>query len=240
MHTQSQNVSVTDPSVALQELVEFKGQMLTPNDPGYDQARAVWNGMIDKRPAFIARCTNSNDIIQALKFGREKNLAISVKGGGHNVAGNAVADGGLMIDLSPMKKIQIDKATRTVSAEPGVLWRELDNATMQHGLATTGGTVSDTGIAGLTLGGGLGWLMGKHGLACDNLISAEIITPSGELIKVDENNHPDLFLGYSRRWRQFRDRKFIFISITRGESNSHGRDALLSNGSGPGSFSILP
>ena len=193
MHTQSQNVSVTDPSVALQELVEFKGQMLTPNDPGYDQARAVWNGMIDKRPAFIARCTNSNDIIQALKFDREKNLAISVKGSSHNVAGNAVAEGGLMIDLSPMKKIQIDKATRTVSAEPGVLWRELDNATMQHGLATTGGTVSDTGIAGLTLGGGLGWLMGKHGLACDNLISAEIITPSGELIKVDEKNHPDLF-----------------------------------------------
>ena len=141
----------------------FNGTLLRPGQDGYDQARAVWNGMIDKCPALIARCTGSADVLSAVKFARRHNLLVSVRGGGHNVAGNAVCAGGLMIDLSPMKAIAVDVRGRTVRAEAGVLWRELDQATQQHGLATTGGTVSHTGIAGLTLGGGLGWLMGKHG-----------------------------------------------------------------------------
>ncbi len=173
--------------------LNFKGDLLLPKDAGFDEARSVWNAMIDKHPAIIARCSNSEDVIQAINFARDHNLIVSVKGGGHNVAGNAVCDGGLMIDLSKMKMIQVDPLNRTVTVEPGVIWSELDKATIQYNLATTGGTVSDTGIAGLTLGGGLGWLMGKHGLSCDNLLSAEIITANGEVLKVDKDHHADLF-----------------------------------------------
>lgn len=167
--------------------------ILINGDAGYDTARKVWNGMIDKKPAIIAQCINSNDIIAAVKFAKENKLVVSVKGGGHNVAGNAVCEGGMMIDLSKMKAIQVDVVNKTVTAEPGVLLKEFDEATLPLGLATTGGTVSDTGLAGLTLGGGLGWLMGKHGTTCDNLLSAEMVTANGELIKVDKNNYADLF-----------------------------------------------
>lgn len=171
----------------------FNGALLRPSEDGYDQARAVWNGMIDKCPALIARCTDATDVISAVRFARAHDLLVSVRGGGHNVAGNAVCAGGLMIDLSPMKGIEVDVANRTVRAEAGVLWRELDQVTQQHGLATTGGTVSHTGIAGLTLGGGLGWLMGKHGLACDNLLSVEIITADGNRLTASETENEDLF-----------------------------------------------
>ncbi|GAB2576424.1 FAD-binding oxidoreductase [Spirosoma areae] len=171
----------------------FKGVLLRAGDEGYDQARAVWNGMIDKCPALIARCANSADVISAVQFAQEHDLLVSVRGGGHNVAGNAVCAGGLMIDLSPMKTIQVDAAKQTARAEAGVLWSELDQATQQHGLATTGGTVSHTGIAGLTLGGGLGWLMGKHGLTCDNLLSVDIITADGKLLTASETTNEDLF-----------------------------------------------
>lgn len=171
----------------------FKGTLLRSGEDGYDQARAVWNGMIDKCPALIARCTNSNDVISAIRFAHTHQLAVSVRGGGHNVAGNAVCAGGLMIDLSLMKGIQVDVTKQTARAEAGVLWSELDQATQQHGLATTGGTVSHTGIAGLTLGGGLGWLMGKHGLACDNLLSVEIVTADGDLLTASETENKDLF-----------------------------------------------
>ncbi len=172
---------------------KLKGELLLPGDHGYDEARKVWNGMIDKQPTLIVQCTGNDDIIAAIQFAHNNNLIVSVKGGGHNVAGNAVCDGGVMIDLSKMKAIHIDLINRTATVEPGVIWRELDQATLQHGLATTGGTVSDTGIAGLTLGGGLGWLMGKHGTACDNLLSAQVITAKGELLKVDKDTNSDLF-----------------------------------------------
>lgn len=149
--------------------------------------------MINRNPCIIVRCKNRNDVIEAVNCARENKLIISIKGGGHNVAGNAVCEGGLMIDMSSMKNIEVDAEKQIAFAEPGVLWKELDHATLQHNLATTGGTVSDTGIAGLTLGGGIGWLMGKHGTTCDNLLSAEMVTAAGDFIKVDKDNYPDLF-----------------------------------------------
>jgi len=176
----------------LQQL-QIKGTVLQAGDAEYDNARKVWNAMIDRKPALIAQCTNADDIVECVKFAKKNNLIVSVKGGGHNVAGNAVCDGGLMIDLSKMKEINVDVANRTATAEPGVILREFDAATIQHSLATTGGTVSDTGLAGLTLGGGLGWLMGKYGITADNLVSADMVLANGEKVTVDENNHPDLY-----------------------------------------------
>ena len=176
----------------LQQL-QIKGTVLQAGDAEYDNARKVWNGMIDRKPALIAQCTSADDIAECVRFARKNNMIVSVRGGGHNVAGNAVCDGGLMIDLSKMKEIKIDVANRTATAEPGVILREFDAATIQHGLATTGGTVSDTGLAGLTLGGGLGWLMGKHGITADNLLAAEMVLASGQQVTVDKDTHPDLF-----------------------------------------------
>lgn len=171
----------------------IKGNVLHPGDAEYDNARKVWNGMIDRKPSLIAQCTDSNDIAECVKFAGKNNLVISVKGGGHNVAGNAVCDDGLMIDLSKMKVIHVDVVNKTATAEPGVILREFDAATIQHGLATTGGTVSDTGLAGLTLGGGLGYLMGRFGLTADNLLSAEMVLANGDQVKVDKDHYPDLF-----------------------------------------------
>ncbi len=171
----------------------LQGQLLSPGDDGYDQARAVWNGMIDRQPALIACCTEAADVIQCINFARTCDLVVSVRGGGHSSAGHAVCNDGLMIDLSPMKGIEIDPVRQIARAEPGVLWRELDQVTQALGLATTGGTVSDTGIAGLTLGGGQGWLMGKHGLTVDNLRSVEIVTADGCLLTASESENADLF-----------------------------------------------
>ena len=173
--------------------VTFAGPLLRGGDDGYDEARKVHNGMIDKRPALIARCGGTADIVAAVNFGRTQALDIAVRGGGHNVAGNAVCDGGLMIDLSLMKGIFVDVQKRTVRAQAGVTWGELDRATQLHGLATTGGTISTTGIGGLTLGGGIGWLMAKHGLVVDNLLSVELVTAAGEAIAASAAEHPDLF-----------------------------------------------
>lgn len=184
--------SLTSDAIAKLQ-ANFNGTLLRPGNDDYEQARRVWNGMIDKCPALIARCTGAADVAQAVRFARTHNLLVSVRGGGHNVAGNAVCDDGLMIDLSPMKGIQVDTDNRTVRAEAGVLWSELDAATQQHGLATTGGTVSHTGIAGLTLGGGLGWLMSKHGLTCDNLLSVEMVRATGETLTASETENEDLF-----------------------------------------------
>lgn len=171
------------------------GQLLCPGDDEYDRARAIWNRVIDKRPALIARCAGVNDIINAVRFAREHNLLISVRGGGHNVTGNAVCDGGLMIDLSSMKGSRIDPERRVIAAEPGLTWKEFDTVTQRFGLATTGGIVSTTGIAGLTLGGGHGWLMRKHGLACDNLLSVDVVTADGHLLKASSEENSDLFWG---------------------------------------------
>lgn len=171
----------------------LKGPLLRTGDAGYDEARTVWNAMIDRRPALIARCTDAEDIVCAVNFARAQDLLVSVRGGGHNVAGKAVCEGGLMIDLSLMKGIEVDPVQRTARVEPGVIWSEMDQATQAHGLATTGGTVSHTGVAGLTLGGGLGWLLATHGLSCDNLLTAEMVLADGRQVTASDTEHPDLF-----------------------------------------------
>ncbi|MGH3147705.1 MAG: FAD-binding protein, partial [Rubrobacter sp.] len=173
----------------------FEGRLITPDDQGYDEVRSVWNGAIDRRPEYVARCLSAGDAAAALRFAREHDLPISVRGGGHGVAGTAVCDDGLVIDLSCMKGIEVDPAARTARAQGGVLWGELDAATQAFGLATTGGTMSQTGIAGLTLGGGIGWLMRRHGLTIDNLLEAEVVTSEGQLMTASEQERPDLFWG---------------------------------------------
>ena len=168
------------------------GRIIQPDDGGYDEARRVHNGLIDRRPAIIVRCRSAADAAAALRFARAEGLDISVRGGGHNVAGRAVADDAVMIDLAEMKGIQVDPDARTVRAEGGVLWGELNDATTKHGLAVTGGAISTTGIAGLTLGGGLGWLMARYGLAADNLVSVELVTADGAITEVTEASDADL------------------------------------------------
>jgi FAD/FMN-containing dehydrogenase len=183
--------TVTDELVAALE--GFSGTLLLPGDPGYEHARGVYNAMIDRRPGLIARCRGVPDVVAAIAFAREHGLEISVRGGGHGVAGLAVTEGGVMIDLAGMRGIHVDPAARTARAEGGVTWGELDRATQLHGLAVTGGGISTTGIAGLTLGGGVGWLMGKHGLTVDNLLSAEVVTADGRVLRAGAGEHEDLF-----------------------------------------------
>jgi FAD/FMN-containing dehydrogenase len=173
----------------------LRGRLVRPGDSSYGEARKIWNGMIDRRPALIARCAGAADIIATVRFAREHGLLVSVKGGGHNITGNAVCEGGLMIDLSPMKSVRVDPVERTARAEAGLTWGEYNRETQAFGLASTGGVVSTTGIAGLTLGGGLGWLHGKHGLSCDNLLSADLVTADGKLLTASRELHPDLFWG---------------------------------------------
>jgi hypothetical protein len=173
----------------------FRGALLRPGEEGYDEARRVWNGAIDRRPALIARCAGADDVTAAIRFAREHELPVSVRGGGHAVAGHAVCDAGVMIDLSLMKAITVDPERRVARAAGGVLWRELDRATQAFGLATTGGIISDTGIGGLTLGGGLGHLMRKHGLTVDNLVGVELVTGDGERVRADAETEPELFWG---------------------------------------------
>jgi FAD/FMN-containing dehydrogenase len=170
-----------------------RGELMVAGDARYDEARRVWNGNVDRRPGLIVRCTGAADVQQAVNFARSLGLLVSIRGGGHSAPGYGTNEGGLVIDLSPMKGIRVDPDARTVSAQGGVLWRELDHETQAYGLATTGGTVSNTGITGLTLGGGLGWLMGKHGLTVDNLISADLVTADGEFRKASAKDNPDLF-----------------------------------------------
>jgi FAD/FMN-containing dehydrogenase len=170
-----------------------RGELVVAGDARYDEARRVWNGNVDRRPGLIVRCTGAADVQQAVNFARSLGLLVSIRGGGHSAPGYGTNEGGLVIDLSPMKGIRVDPDARTVSAQGGVLWRELDHETQAYGLATTGGTVSNTGITGLTLGGGLGWLMGKHGLTVDNLISADLVTADGEFRKASAKDNPDLF-----------------------------------------------
>ncbi len=169
------------------------GPVLAPGDPEYHEARRVHNGLIDKHPAVIARCLHTADVADAVNFGRSEGVEISVRGGGHSIAGKAVTEGGLMIDLSLMKGIHVDPVRSAARAQPGVTVGELDRATAAFGLATPSGVVSSTGIAGLTLGGGIAWLMGKHGMAVDNLLSAEVVLASGEVVTASEDSDPDLF-----------------------------------------------
>ena len=173
----------------------FTGTVLAPDNPGYDEARAVHNGMIDKRPALVARCANTADVADAVRFARTEGLEISTRGGGHNVAGKAVTEGGLMIDLAPMRGSYVDPARRRARVQGGATWNDYNRATHLHGLATTGGVISTTGVAGLTLGGGLGWLMGRFGMASDNLTSVELVTADGNVLQVDGDTDAELFWG---------------------------------------------
>jgi FAD/FMN-containing dehydrogenase len=171
----------------------FRGKLVQPGDAGYDRWRRVHNGLIDKHPAAIARCRGVADVTDAVKLARALGLDVAVRGGGHNVAGHATLDHGLLIDLSPMKGIHVDVRTRTVRADGGVLWKELNRETQVHSLATTGGVVGSTGIAGLTLGGGIGWLMPKYGLALDNLRAADLVMADGRVLRANADENPDLF-----------------------------------------------
>ena len=191
--TSAGSTTTLDSSVTDGFARSLKGQLLTAESPGYDQARAIWNAMIDRRPALIARCANADDVAHAVRFGREHDLRTAVRGGGHNIAGNAVCEGGLMIDLSVMKAVQVDAAKRTARVEGGATLADLDGATQAHGLATPLGINSTTGVAGLTLGGGFGWLSRKHGLTIDNLLSAEVVTATGDRVTASERENPELF-----------------------------------------------
>jgi FAD/FMN-containing dehydrogenase len=177
-------------------LSSFRGTVLRPGDDGYDSARRLWNAAIDRRPAFIARCTDAADVAAAVRFGTRHDLPIAVRGGGHSIPGHSVCDGGLMIDLSPMRAIRIDPDRRRAHAQPGCTLRDLDTATEAVGLATPGGEISHTGIAGLTLGGGVGWLSRMFGLACDNLVEAEVVTAGGEVVTTGlDTGDPELLWG---------------------------------------------
>jgi FAD/FMN-containing dehydrogenase len=171
----------------------FEGEILRPGDDAYDGARQIWNAMVDKRPAVIARCASVSDVVRAVNFAREAGLLLAVRGGGHNIAGSALCDGGIVVDLSKMKAASVDPGARRASIESGATLADLDAATQAHGLATPLGINSTTGVAGLTLGGGFGWLSRKYGMTVDNLESAEVVTAAGEVVRASATEHPDLF-----------------------------------------------
>jgi FAD/FMN-containing dehydrogenase len=171
----------------------FTGKVITPDDQEYETARSVWNGAIDRRPALIARCSVPAEVVQAIRFGRDQRLEISVRGGGHNFAGSAVCDDGLMIDLSAMRQVVVDPSARRAVVGGGATWGDLDAASQEHGLAVTGGFISHTGVGGLTLGGGIGWLTSRVGLSSDNLLSAQVVTADGRVLTASPREHPDLF-----------------------------------------------
>lgn len=173
----------------------FRGHVLLPGDVDYDEVRQIWNAMVDRKPALIARCAAPEDVVQAVALARQHQLLVSIRGGGHNIAGNAVCDDGLMIDLSLMKSVDVDPATRRASVEPGCTLADVDVATQLHGLATPLGINSTTGVAGLTLGGGFGWLSRKHGMTIDNLLSADVVTADGRQVHASEKENDDLFWG---------------------------------------------
>jgi FAD/FMN-containing dehydrogenase len=189
-----QTNTATDPA-SLARGEGLTGTVIRRGDANYDEARRVWNGMIDRSPAVIVRCTSTADVVAAVNFARDRGLVLSVRGGGHNVGGFAVCDDGLVIDLSPMRAVTVDPARRVATAQGGALWRDFDAATHAHGLATTGGLISSTGVGGLTLGGGLGWLMRSYGLACDNVLAVEIVTADGTVRRASATENAELFWG---------------------------------------------
>ena len=193
MKASEKNVSAFDDVEVEGFATRLDGEVLSPEDPDYDQTRAVWNGMIDRRPGLIARCAGVDDVLEAIQFARDRGLEVAVRGAGHHIAGNSVCEGGLLIDLSPMKTIHVDPRARTARVAPGATLADMDAATQAHGLATPLGVNSTTGIAGLTLGGGFGWLSRMHGLTVDNLAAAEMTTADGERLRASEDENPDLF-----------------------------------------------
>jgi FAD/FMN-containing dehydrogenase len=186
-------MQVTSPLSSLE--AAFTGELIQPGDPRYDASRSVFNALIDRRPALIARCTTTDDVATAVRFAHETGLVVAVRGGGHSVLGYGVCDGGIVIDLAGLKSIDVNPAAKTARAGGGVLWGELDAATQEHRLHTPGGRVTSTGIGGFTLGGGYGWTSSKHGLACDNLLSAEVVLADGTVVHASANDHADLFWG---------------------------------------------
>jgi FAD/FMN-containing dehydrogenase len=196
MDTTSRDTGSPISSLAATNLREgFRGVLLDQEHDGYAAARAVWNGMIDRRPALIAQCARVEDVQAALAFARAEGLPVAVRGGGHSAAGLSSVDGGVVIDLRLMNDVVVDPVTRTARAGGGTTWGQFDAATQAHGLASTGGAISTTGIGGLTLGGGIGWLMRKHGLACDNLVAAEVVTANGEVVTASADENAELFWG---------------------------------------------
>ncbi|MBI4166472.1 MAG: FAD-binding oxidoreductase [Acidobacteria bacterium] len=195
LETERRNAAALDDAALADLARHFRGELIRPGDPQYDAARRIWNGAIDRHPALVARCTGVADVQTAVRFARERDLLVALRGGGHNVAGTAVCDGGVVIDLSAMKGMWVDPAARTARAQPGLLWGEFDREAQAFGNATPGGIITHTGIAGLTLGGGLGWLMRRYGLTCDNLLSADVVTADGEFVRASAGEHPDLFWG---------------------------------------------
>ncbi len=184
-----------DPAAAAVDCLRsaLDGAVMLPGEAGYDAARAVWNAMIDRRPALIAQPRSAAGVIAAVRFARYRGLAVAIKGGGHNVAGHAVCDGGLLIDLSRMRSVRVDPAARRAHVEGGATWGDVDRETQAFGLATPGGLISDTGVAGLTLAGGIGWLRSRYGLCIDNVVAFDVVTAAGELVRASTDSHPDLY-----------------------------------------------
>ncbi|MFD6926503.1 FAD-binding oxidoreductase, partial [Streptomyces sp. NPDC059944] len=186
-------MSMTSAEAVRRELSGFEGQLIGPDDSGYDEARAVYNGMIDRRPALVARCTGPQDVARVIGLARDQGLPLAVRGGGHHGAGLGTCDDGVVLDLSPLKDIEVDPAARTVRVGGGCVWGEVDRATNEHGLATPSGIISTTGVGGITLGGGLGHLTRKFGLTIDNLLEADLVLASGERVRASADENPDLF-----------------------------------------------
>lgn len=179
----------------IEQELSLRGALLRPGGEGYDDARALWNGLVDKRPAFIARCVDARDVAAGVRFARAHDLVLAVRGGGHSIAGQSLCDGGLVLDLTQMNRVEVDPARRRARVGAGARLGDVDRETQAFGLATTLGIASDTGVAGLTLGGGYGWLAGRHGMACDNLVAVELVTADGELVTASQDENPDLFWG---------------------------------------------
>ncbi len=209
------------------EIPGFRGDVIVPAHPGYDDARAVWNGTVDRRPRLIARCRGTADVAAAVRFARNRDLEIAVRGGGHNVAGTAVCDGGIVIDLSAMCAVSVDPVERTALVQGGALWSDVDHETQAHGLATTGGIVGHTGVGGLSLGGGIGWLMRKHGLTVDNLVQAEVVTAEGEIVSGVGQRSPRPVLGPAGRRRELRHRQLVPVRAAPARPYRHGRTGVL-------------
>jgi FAD/FMN-containing dehydrogenase len=189
----SERIDRPSDTVGEREIPGFRGRVIAAEDADYDDARAVWNGAVDRRPRLVARCTGVADVAAAVRYARDRDLEIAVRGGGHNVAGTAACDHGIVIDLSAMRAVSVDPVDRVARVQGGALWGDVDHETQAFGLATTGGIVSHTGVGGLTLGGGIGWLMRKHGLTVDNLTEAEVVTADGDVVRASAGEHPDLF-----------------------------------------------
>jgi FAD/FMN-containing dehydrogenase len=215
-----------------------RGEVLLPNHPGYESARRLWNGMFDKRPALIVRCAGASDVIRAVNFAREHELLTAVRAGGHSLSGKSTCDGGILIDLQPMQGVRVDPVARRAYLETGSLLGQLDHECQAFGLATPTGTVSDTGAAGLTLGGGLGRLGRRFGLSCDNVVGADVVTAAGALVHASESENADLLWGLRGWRRQLRRGDLAGIPAAPGRPNRVGGRHRLADRAGPGRASI--